>query len=70
MMRRPEAWWLAVQVKFYTREGNWDLVGNNFPVSLPKLLHIMLVLCSTLYLSGSLLERGFAAFGCSAAAQC
>ena len=20
------------QVKFYTREGNWDLVGNNFPV--------------------------------------
>ena len=19
-------------VKFYTREGNWDLVGNNFPV--------------------------------------
>ena len=22
-----------VQVKFYTREGNWDLVGNNFPVS-------------------------------------
>ncbi len=21
-----------LQVKFYTREGNWDLVGNNFPV--------------------------------------
>ena len=21
-----------MQVKFYTREGNWDLVGNNFPV--------------------------------------
>jgi len=20
-------------VKFYTREGNWDLVGNNLPVS-------------------------------------
>ena len=23
---------LPAQVKFYTREGNWDLVGNNFPV--------------------------------------
>ena len=23
---------LHPQVKFYTREGNWDLVGNNFPV--------------------------------------
>ena len=23
----------GAQVKFYTREGNWDLVGNNFPVS-------------------------------------
>ena len=33
IMQRPEGWWLAVQVKFYTREGNWDLVGNNFPVS-------------------------------------
>ena len=22
-------------VKFYTREGNWDLVGNNFPVRSP-----------------------------------
>ena len=68
IMQRPEGWWLAVQVKFYTREGNWDLVGNNFPVSFRQLLHIVLVFCSTSYLSGSLLERGFAAFGCRAAA--
>ena len=28
-------------VKFYTREGNFDMVGNNFPVSWP----VLMVLC-------------------------
>jgi len=27
-------------VKFYTKEGNWDLVGNNIPVFLPRLSNL------------------------------
>ena len=58
--------WLAVQVKFYTREGNWDLVGNNFPVCLPKLLHVV----SVLYTPSYLFERSSAISGCRAPAPC
>ena len=57
IMQRPEGWWLAVQVKFYTREGNWDLVGNNFPVSFRQLLHIVLAFCTSSYLSGNQLKE-------------
>ena len=63
IMQRPEGWWLAVQVKFYTREGNWDLVGNNFPVSFRQLLHNVLVFCTSSYLSGNQLKEALLLVG-------